>query len=464
MLETDSLRQVLAGQRHRTPPEGSSNTTDDRRSADAACCELPMPPGWREELAPVFRRRSTRRLFVTLACGMILADRATVTGMAAAAGMARQWRRACWFFAGAAWDIDALGLATARLAVKYLAAGGEPVVAVDGTFFKRWGKKVFQARWAYDGSSQGGKKTAFGNTWVVAALVVKLPFCSSPVALPVLFRLWRGKGTASQVQLAAEMMQLLAGAFPGRVIHGTGDAAFHGEPLAVQGTTWTTRLPSNAVLSGPKPPRTGNRGRPREKGDRIGTCAEAAAALDWHDAVICVYAKDTKVQVASCEALWYGSFKSAPGQLVLVREPGSAKPYDLGLFSLDTAASPAAVAERYSWRWAIEPSNATGKQLIGVGDACNRTEKAVERTVPFGFLIQTLLSTWYARSAWDPADISRRRRLCPWYTTKTGPAASDMLARLRREFLTARFSATRPGQDQPGQIDDYAWTCDASAA
>jgi hypothetical protein len=35
------------------------------------------------------------------------------------------------------------------------------------------------------------------------------------VALPVLFRLWRGKCTASPVELAAEMVKLLAGAFPG---------------------------------------------------------------------------------------------------------------------------------------------------------------------------------------------------------------------------------------------------------
>ncbi len=61
----------------------------------------------------------------------------------------------------------------ARLVVKYLLSDGEPiVVACDGTFFKRWGRKVFQARWAYDGSAQGGRKIAFGNTWAVAAIVI----------------------------------------------------------------------------------------------------------------------------------------------------------------------------------------------------------------------------------------------------------------------------------------------------
>jgi hypothetical protein len=121
---------------------------------------LSMPAQWEElleELAPAFARRSTHRLFMALACGLILADRGTVTGMAAAAGIGRQWRRACWFFGTAQWDPGALGLGVARLAVKYLAGEDEPLtVAVDGTFFRRWGRKVAEARWAYDGAAQGG--------------------------------------------------------------------------------------------------------------------------------------------------------------------------------------------------------------------------------------------------------------------------------------------------------------------
>jgi len=37
----------------------------------------------------------------------------------------------------------------------------------------------------------GRHKTGRGNRWVVAGVVVRLPFCSSPVCLPVLFRLWQ---------------------------------------------------------------------------------------------------------------------------------------------------------------------------------------------------------------------------------------------------------------------------------
>ena len=323
----------------------------------------------------MFARRSTHPLFMALACGLILAGRGTVTGMAAAAGIADRWRRACWFFAGAAWDMDDLGLAVARLIVKYLLDEGEPVmVACDGTFFRRWGKHVFQARWAYDGAAQGGKKIAFGNTWVVAAIVVRLPFCPSPVALPVLFRLWRGKGTASQVELAAEMLKCWPGRSPAGRCTGPGTPPSTGSP-------WPSRAPrgrrgcrqrgavrAEAAAHRQARPAGGQRRPARHL--RRGRAGRGLAG-HGHPGL----RQGQEVQIAASEALWYGSFKSAPGQLVLIREPGSHKPYDLGLFTLDTSASPAAIAERYSWRWPIEPSNATGKQILGVGDACNRVEK-----------------------------------------------------------------------------------------
>ncbi|MGD0069668.1 MAG: hypothetical protein ABSB76_40425, partial [Streptosporangiaceae bacterium] len=81
-----------------------------------------------------------------------------------------------------------------------------------------------------------------------------------------------------------------------------------------------------------------------------------------------------------------------------------------------------------------------------------------------GFLVQSLLICWYAHCAYDPADVDRRRRLCPWYRSKTEPSPADMLARLRREFLKARFSAIRPGQPAPDQIDLDAWACGSTAA
>lgn len=134
-----------------------------------------------------------------------------------------------------------------------------------------------------------------------------------------------------------------------------GDAAFHGEPLVTAGATWTTRLPGSAVISRPKPPPTGRRGRPRKQGDRIGTCKDAAAVADWQHVTVRIYGKEQRV-LAAWPCLWYGTFKDAPGQLVLMREADSKKPYDLGIFTLNTGLSPQEAIERYSWRWPIGPT------------------------------------------------------------------------------------------------------------
>jgi hypothetical protein len=60
------------------------------------------------------------------------------------------------------------------------------VVAIDDTLFRRRGKKVWAAGWFHDGSAAGPAKTGYGNNWVIAAIVVRLPFPNRPVALPVL--------------------------------------------------------------------------------------------------------------------------------------------------------------------------------------------------------------------------------------------------------------------------------------
>ena len=115
----------------------------------------------------------------------------------------------------AVWDIDRLGLIVARLIVTRLLGPGEPItVVIDDTLFKRWGRHVWHAFWTHDGAAQGGKKIARGNRWVVAGIVVRLPFCTAPVCLPVLLRLWAGKGTTTPVELAAQLLALITAAFP----------------------------------------------------------------------------------------------------------------------------------------------------------------------------------------------------------------------------------------------------------
>jgi hypothetical protein len=372
---------------------------------------------------------------------------------------------ACRFFSHAVWDVDRLGLLAARLIVDRLLAADDPiVVVVDETLFKRWGRKVHHVFWTHDGSAQGGKKIARGNRWAVAGIVVRLPLCTAPVCLPVLFRLWAGKGTASSVEMAGELLGLIAAAFPGRPVHGVGDAAYHGKPLLVAGTTWTTRLPANAALFDLAPRRTGRRGRPALKGARLGKPAAVAADATWRQGTVYRYGRAETVYLAEVACIWYGSFGNTPGRCVLVREEDSVKAYDLALFTFDNQASAAQIVARYAVRWSIEPCNATSKQQMGVGQARNRLPKAVQRTVPFGMLMQSLVIVWYALHGYHPDDVTLRRHEQPWYEAKTEPSFEDMLTKLRKTLIAARFSTVRPGHTDPDLLRDYALACAAAAA
>jgi hypothetical protein len=105
------------------------------------------------------------------------------------------------------------------------------------------------------------RRLAWGNNWVVAAIVVRLPFLRRPVALPVLFRL-QVKREDSKHELAAQLLALIARRYPQRRINVVGDGHYTGPALVCEpNVTLTARLRTNAALHELAPPRTGKRGR-----------------------------------------------------------------------------------------------------------------------------------------------------------------------------------------------------------
>lgn len=176
------------------------------------------------------------------------------------------------------------------------------------------------------------------------------------------------------------------------------------------------------------------------------------------------YGRTDTVAIAEVDRIWYRPFSNTPGQCVLVREPDSDKAYDLALFTTDRDTGGEHIVERYAQRWSIEPANATGKQLLGVGQARNRVKRAVERTVPFGYLVQSLVTVWYALHGYHPDDITSRAAAQPWYDQKTEPAFEDMLAKLRRTLIAARFTGVGAAQPDPHKYRDYALACATAAA
>jgi hypothetical protein len=229
--------------------------------------------------------------------------------MLAGAGLSRCWPhdRAHQFFSRARQNADDLDLAAAKLVVALLAPTGQPVtVAIDDTLFRRRGKNVWAAGWFHDGSAPGPATTGYGNHWVIAAIVVKLPMVKRPVALPVLAKLViKGTNSASRLWLACRMTQMLAGALPGRRIHVVTDVAYAGEELKKlpPSVTWTTRLRKDAALHELPPARTGRGSRPRAKDVRLPSLDALARRAAFGPITVTRYGKTATIHAEAITCL-----------------------------------------------------------------------------------------------------------------------------------------------------------------
>jgi hypothetical protein len=229
--------------------------------------------------------------------------------------------------------------------------------------------------------------------------------------------------------------------------------------------TMTTRARSNAVFSHLAPPKTGNRGRPRLKGDRIGTPTQIAGSATWTTVSVSRYGTTSTVRITEQICLWYGVWRTDTVRVILVRDTGrrtktsTANGYDIALVTTDLTATAQAIIARYAARWSIEVTFFDVKNILGVGQARNRVPNAVRRTVPFGLFCYSILIIWYALHGYDQDDTARRRARAPWYRTKTEPSTLDMLTKLRRQIIAARFmpTAARPASTQEIMEVQQAW-------
>jgi hypothetical protein len=433
-----------------------------------------LPATW-AVLLVAFRPCFTKpgfRTFVVLMSGLVAqAGQGTVTGMLLGAGVSQVWHhsRAYRFLDQGRWCVDQVGLVVLRLIVDRLLSPDAPVViAVDDTLFRRSGRKVHGAQWHHDGSAKGPEKNkvAWGNCWVIAGVVIQLPFMNRHLCLPVAFVLWRSvagsKDPAQSKQVVAgRMIASIRGACPDRQIHVVADAWYAGADGAQGagrgacrdrglpfGVTLTSRLRANAHLDEIATPTPGKPGRPKRIGPKIGTPNDLAnrPTTTWKPATVHRYGRTDTVMIAEIVCLWYGVYRSRGIRIVLLRDTNTTTGYDLALITTDLTSPATAIVERYASRWSIEVAIEDAKQTTGVGQARNRTTKSVERTVPFGLICQSLITIWYAQHGHHPDIAAERRTQAPWYRTKLLPAYPDMIIKLRRVLIAAKFRGHSPHQ------------------
>lgn len=386
----------------------------------------------------------------------------TVTGMLAGCGLAGVWHhsRAHRFFSRARWSSDALGLVMLELIVSRFLAAGEPLcVAIDATLLRRFGPRVF-ARYLFRDGSLPGRCISYGNSWVVAGVIVSLPVLERQVCLPVLFRLWRPGEGPTEPQLARELVSVIAARYPERRVQVLGDGAYAAQALSPAllpaNVSLILRTRRDTRLALPAPPRQPGRvGRPRLKGEQLPALETLAQhPCRWRTVALPRRQGIARLEVITQHGLWWRRWREVPVSVVAIRDPNAPGQIQAVLITNDTQLTPAQIIELYTRRWTIEVAFRDAKQLGGVGDAENRTRQAVERTAPFTFLCLTLAIIWYALHGHSPDDIHEHRQRAPWYRTKRQPSTQDMLAKLRRTIIATQISnAPAPTQNPPKTPD-----------
>lgn len=265
---------------------------------------------------------------------------------------------------------------------------------------------------------------ALGLNLVVLTLRVSPPWGGMPIGLPVAARVRRKHDGPTTVELARQMLVALADWLPDRDIQLACDGAYATLAGArLPRVQVTSRLRRDAAVYELTPPRTGRRGRPRKKGDRLPSLAVmAAAATDWTTVTYDQRGTDIVAQVWSRRLLWYSVAKDTPLLLVVVRDPDGIQPDDY-FITTDTGADPAWVAAHYAGRWTIEVVFRDEKQHLGGQDPQCWKRKGPERAACLSLWLHAVVWLWYlqvwgTRRSWTPT---------PWYPHKTTPSFADAL-------------------------------------
>lgn len=401
-----------------------------------------------DTLRPAFTR-PTFVIFVQVAMGWILTPgRHGVAAALVAAGVSGRRHHSCFhrLFSLARWEPDELGRWLFERAVRALPAKAPIPMALDDTLTSSKGPKVFGLGSHLDAvrSTKRHRIFAFGHVWVVLAVLVRLPCCRRPWALPVLFRLYRTKRECARsghryrkkTELARELLDVLAGWVGGRRCEVAADSAYCNDTVTrklARNLVVFGRMRPDAVLTA-EPPAPGERrkaGRPRVRGDRLPTPRELARSSDtvWSEVEVTLYRVARTICHAELVAQWYRACGTRLLKIVVVPVARGNDEVQV-FFCTDPKVSADYLLERYASRWAIEVTFRDLKQLLGFADSQARTRRAVERTAPFVGLLFTLIVLWYAeaghRSRFDVWPLR------PWYRTKTDPSFEDMLWAARR--------------------------------
>jgi hypothetical protein len=355
-------------------------------------------------------------------------------------------------FNRAKWNSTAGAKILLGLLLHLLPASWPILIIVDDTIERRQGKKI-KAKGYYRDAIRSTEKVVvkcFGLKWVCLMLIVPLPWCQRPWALPFMTILAPSKkanearGRAHKTSIDWTMIAVRAiSRWLKRswvLIGDGGFACIHlGHACLKQQVTLVSRLRLDAALYEFAPsPAQGQRGRRREKGARFTALTKLIADVTqpWRDACIDWYGGEKKnVRLLSGVHLWYSSGdKSLPIHWVLVFDPETNKAE--AFFSTDLVLAPEQIVSWFGLRWNIEVTFEEMRAQLGMETQRQWSDKAIARTTPCLMALFSLVCLF-------AIEMLKNQSLpilsTAWYNKKSEATFSDILAFVRRSIWAEKY-------------------------
>lgn len=368
----------------------------------------------------------------------------------------------------ARWNGLALSKILLGLLIQILPASWPILIAVDETLERRKGKKI-KAKGVYRDavrSSQSKIIVCFGLKWECMMLIVPLPWCTRPWALPFLTVLSpskkanekAGRRHKTSIDWTRQMM-ILVSRWLKRPWILLGDGAYACMDLAwscvKQEVTLVSRFRLDAQLfEFPEPVTEGRRGRKPVKGKRI-TLKDLLSDPKqiWQTLTVNWYGgKQQIIECLTFTCLWYHAGKPPlPVRVVLVKTPFG-KNVAEAFFSTDINNLPTQIINWFVLRWNIEVTFQESRSNLGIETQRQWSDNAIHRTTPLLMALYSILTLIAFKMNSIKALVVHETT--SWYDKKGELTFADIIVIVRREIWSKRYYSKSANNDEFGKFGD----------
>ena len=358
------------------------------------------------------------------------------------------------------------------LLVVLLPASAPILIVVDDTIERRTGRKI-KAKGCYRDACRSTESvvvTCFGLKWVCLMLIVELPWCNRPWALPFMTILApsqkaneaRARTHKTAVDWAILAMRVISRWLKRSFIF-IGDGGFAcialGHACIKQNVTLVSRLRLDAALYHFAPsPVKGQLGRHRVKGDRAPSLKKLANDLTqaWIEMTVNWYGGESKtVRILTGVCLWYSAGeKPLPIRWVLVVDPK--KDGAEAFFTTDLLLAPEKIINWFVLRWNIEVTFEEMRAHLGMETQRQWSDKAIARTTPSLMALFSLTCLFALEMLkTDALPVA----FTAWYNKKGQATFSDIIAFVRHSIWTKKYFNDSWFEGDYVKIKRDEWKC-----